>query len=125
VTGGEALAYLADREAIRALVHACAAAIDRGDPDAVHACFTSDAAGDDVPEAGSTMHLVGNHLASIDGSTAAAETYVLRHHLGPAGSVQRVVGLRWLDELVRTDGGWRVRRRQVIVEFERARPVAS
>ena len=136
--------WVADRSAIRDLVTRYAVAVDRKDWAAVRACFTADAACDyawfkgDLPtvlgliERGlarfeSTMHLVGNHLAEIAGDTATAETYALCHHRlrTPDGAVDRMVGLRYLDGLVRTADGWRIRRRDVTVDWERADPVAA
>lgn len=133
-----------DRAAIRDLVARYAIAVDRKDWAAVRACFTADATCDYVWFRGDvatvvghierglarferTMHLVGTHLAEVSGDAAAAETYALCHHrLRTAdGAVDRVVGLRYLDALVRTPDGWRIRRRDVAVDFERADPVAA
>ena len=46
-----ALAYLADREAIRDLVHRYAVGVDRRDWATVRACFTADAAIDEIGRA--------------------------------------------------------------------------
>lgn len=136
--------WVADRSAIRDLVTRYAVAVDRKDWAAVRACFTADATCDyawfqgDLPtvlgliERGlarfeSTTHLVGNHLAEVDGDTATAETYTLCHHRfrSPEGAIDRVAALRYLDGLVRTAEGWRIRRRDVVVDWERADPVAE
>ena len=136
------LRWVADRTAIRDLVTRYAVAVDRKDWTAVRTCFTEDATCDyawfqgDLPtvlgliERGlaqfeSTTHLVGNHLADVAGDTASAETYALCHHRlrTPAGVADRVAGLRYLDGLVRTPEGWRIRRRDVVVDWERVDPV--
>jgi len=136
--------WLADRAAIRDVVMAYATAIDRRDWPGVRACFTADAACDyawfrgdldtvlaaierGVSQFESTMHLLGNHLAEIAGDTATAETYALCHHrLRTAdGTTDRSVGMRYLDGLVRTPAGWRIRRRDVVVDWQRVDPVTA
>lgn len=138
------VAWLADRAAIRDVMHRYAAAVDGKDWDRVRACFTPDATCDYMWFSGdlttilghierglaplvSTTHLVGNHLAEIDGDTATAETYTLCHHRHRTadGFADRVVGLRYVDALVRTADGWRVRRRDVAVDWQRIDPVTA
>lgn len=135
---------LADRAAIRDLVTEYAAAVDRKDWARVRSCFTDDATCDYAWFAGdlaavlarieeglarfeTTMHLVGNHLAEVGEDAASAETYAVCHHRLRTGTarVDRTVGLRYLDGLVRTTGGWRIRRRDVVVVWERTDPVAT
>ena len=134
--------WVTDRYEIRDLVTRYAVAVDRKDWAAVRACFTDDATCDyawfrgdlatvlDLIERGlsrfeSTTHLVGNHLAEVTTDTATAETYALCHHRlrTPDGAVDRRAGLRYLDKLVRTPQGWRIVRRDVVVDWERTDPV--
>jgi ketosteroid isomerase-like protein len=136
--------WLADRAAIRDVVHAYATAVDRKDWAAVRACFTPDATCDYMWFSGdlatvlerieqglapfvSTMHLVGNHLADVTGDAATAETYTLCHHRHRTadGFADRIVGLRYVDALVRTADGWRIRRRDVAVDWQRLDPVTA
>ena len=136
--------WVADRMAIRDLVTRYAIAVDAKDWAGVRACFTPDADCDyswfkgdldtvlGAIERGlarfeSTTHLVGNHLAAVDGDDATAETYTLCHHRFRTAdaAIDRIAALRYLDTLVRTADGWRIRRRDVVVTFERADPVAS
>ena len=136
------LAWLADRQAIRDLVARYAVAVDRKDWPGVRACFTPDAACDyawfrgdletvlghivrGLAQFETTMHLVGNHLAEVSGDTATAETYAVCHHRlqRPDGLADRIVGMRYLDTLVRTPAGWRIRRRDVAVDWQRTDPV--
>jgi hypothetical protein len=72
-----------------------------------------------------TMHLLGTHLADVAGDTATAETYAVCHHRlrREGGLADRVVGMRYLDVLVRTPAGWRIRRRDVTVDWQRLDPV--
>lgn len=131
---------LLDREAIRELVVRYAHAVDRRAWDDVAACFTADATADYAWFAGGiaevleriraglegydrAMHFVGNHLAEVRGDDASAETYALCVHRGAAGGTVRevTVALRYLDRLVRTPAGWRIARREVVVDFDEPR----
>jgi hypothetical protein len=71
-----------------------------------------------------TMHVLGNHLAEIHGDEATSETYAVCYHRRPGASdaVDLVVAMRYLDELVRTTKGWRIRRRRATVEWQHREP---
>jgi len=137
----DTLAELADRQAIRDLVTRYACAVDRRDFDGVAACFTPDAETDYTYFAGPigdvlekiragvsgfamTMHVLGNHLAEVRGDTATSETYAVCYHRRPGvpDRAQLVVAMRYLDELVRTSTGWRIRRRRATVEWQQHEP---
>jgi ketosteroid isomerase-like protein len=135
------LAYLGDRQAIRDLVTRYACAVDRRDFDAVGACFTPDAETDytyfkgpigevlekiraGVGGFAMTMHVLGNHLAEVHGDSATSETYAVCYHRRPGvpDGAQLVVAMRYLDDLVRTPEGWRIRRRRATVEWQQNEP---
>jgi ketosteroid isomerase-like protein len=135
------LAYLSDRQAIRDLVTRYACAVDRRDFDAVGACFTPDAETDytyfkgpigevlekiraGVGGFAMTMHVLGNHLAEVHGDSATSETYAVCYHRRPGvpDGAQLVVAMRYLDDLVRTPEGWRIRRRRATVEWQQNEP---
>ncbi len=125
---------LRDRAAIHDVVVGYFFAVDRRDWDAVGACFTPDAQLDysvfrggvtDVVGAIAsglsqferTMHFGGNVLIELRGDEAHCQSYAICHHrLQRDGATwDRVCGLRYVDDLVRHDGGWRIHRR--IAEF--------
>lgn len=137
-----------DRLAIADVVTRYFLAIDRRDWDRLRTCFTDDVEGiyEGVRVAGgqdrlmdfftgvspvrfpveivnlrSSMHFIGNHYAEIDGDRAMAETYALAYLIDePAdGPRLRTRGLRYLDELVRVGGDWRIRRREHLLEWMR------
>jgi hypothetical protein len=60
-----------------------------------------------------TSHFVGNMRIRVEGNTARAETYVIAHLFYEEDSNDYVVirGLRYIDKLIRTPAGWRVRHR--------------
>jgi len=71
-----------------------------------------------------TMHVLGNHLAEVHGDAATSETYAVCYHRRPGvpDGAQFVVAMRYLDDLVRTPEGWRIRRRRATVEWQRNEP---
>jgi len=135
------LAHLLDRQAIHDLVTLYACAVDRRDFATVAACFTPDAETDYTYFAGPigevlekiragvngfamTMHVLGNHLAEVRGDEATSETYAVCYHRRPGvpDGAQLVVAMRYLDDLVRTAAGWRIRRRRATVEWQQSEP---
>jgi 3-phenylpropionate/cinnamic acid dioxygenase small subunit len=130
-----ALALLADREAVRDLLCAYARAVDGKDLAAVAACFTADCAYEGTLGRGTiadalaslerafarydrTMHCLSTQQVEVDGDAARAETYCVAYHVRPDGA-HLTTGVRYLDELVRTHTGWRIRRRRVRIEWTR------
>jgi hypothetical protein len=62
-----------------------------------------------------SMHLLGDPLIELDdeAGTATTDTYAVVYQLSdPAsGNADLTLGMRYVDELVRRDGGWRIARR--------------
>lgn len=72
-----------------------------------------------LPLLDGTLHMLGNHLAEIRGEEAIAETYAVAHHWGtppddPAKNFTTLV--RYVDDLVKIDGSWRIRERWAVRE---------
>lgn len=131
------LALLEDRQEIRDLVAAYCRAVDRLDLEALRSVYTPDGidhhTGFDgtvdefiaylagaLPVLDGTQHMIGNHLAEIRGDEAVAETYGTAVHWGSpsdAASLNWTSGFRYVDHLVRTDAGWRVKERWAIREW--------
>jgi hypothetical protein len=132
-----ALAELLDKQAVHELVLRYCRGIDRMDEDLVRSCYHPDAT--DVHGAftgtvdefvawafrllrryDATMHLVANHLCTVAGSTAVAETYGVAHHRStdPDPTRNLTVGFRFLDRVERRDGGpWLIARRIATTEW--------
>jgi 3-phenylpropionate/cinnamic acid dioxygenase small subunit len=128
--------------AVVALLHRYALACDERDFDALRACFTPDATAEYSGvrlEAGVdhivehlqglrgvplTQHVVGTVVVDVTGSRARATSYTTVHLLRAAGEGHEVVhrGVRYDDELVRTDAGWRIRERVHRVLWSTAQP---
>ncbi len=131
---------LADRAAIHDVMMRYARGIDRRDYALVRSCFTPDAHTDygwiyQGPldgliariESGlrgfaMTMHFMGNELIEVEGDRASMETYCVAYHQPAApdrGKDLMIMGLRYLDTLVRTPGGWRISHRELKQEWRR------
>jgi hypothetical protein len=137
-----------DRWGINDVVATYFSAVDRRDWPRLRACFTDDVEGiyEGVRVAGGVdaimdffmgrsahrfplelidlqlaTHFMGNHVATVTGDQAVAETYALAHliDLPPQGPRLRTRGLRYLDELVKVDGRWLIRRREHILDWMR------
>lgn len=131
---------LADRQAVNDVVLTYCRGIDRLDRALVESCFHPDATDEHGSFSGtiaefidwafgllakydSTMHFVGNHLATFGGSVAVAETYGVAHHRSsdPAPRRNLTVGFRYVDRLERRNGGpWLIARRIATTEWATA-----
>jgi 3-phenylpropionate/cinnamic acid dioxygenase small subunit len=129
---------LTDRAAIQDVLLRYARGVDHRDLDLVAACFTPDASyegalargtiaealvrlRDRIARYDSTMHFIGNQLIEVNGDTAKSETYAVAYHrLTERGEARLFsVAVRYLDELVRDGGQWRIRGRVVRAEWQR------
>ncbi|HEV7735226.1 MAG TPA: nuclear transport factor 2 family protein [Candidatus Binatia bacterium] len=135
----DVLRALADRAAIQDLVTRYFLACDRRDFETVTACFTDDAELDYGVFRGDrehvvacitrgltfflhTMHFGGNILVTLDGDDdARCESYAVCYHRVASGDgfVDRVCALHYRDVLVRRDGAWAIRTRDVTFVWER------
>lgn len=125
----------ADHEALRALGQRYARAADERDVDALAALFHPDAVitgarGELGLEAWldtmrgprtfpTSMHVLGDPLIELDGDTAHLDTYAVVHQLGGEGQGDMTLGIRYLDEAVRSGDGWVIRRRTASTVFMR------
>lgn len=131
------LTLLEDRQEIRDLVATYCRAVDRVDLEALRSVYTPDGVdhhtGFDgtvgefidflaqvLPALEGTQHIIGNHLAEIHGDEAVAETYGTAVHWGTPSdeaALNWTSGFRYVDHLVRTTDGWRVKERWAIREW--------
>lgn len=76
-----------------------------------------------LPRLDGTMHLVGNHLAEVNGDEAVAETYGTAVHWGSPSEDAQVnftSGFRYVDHFVRTEVGWQILERFAVREWTRS-----
>jgi hypothetical protein len=126
-----------DHDALRSLVQRYARAADERDVDALVALFHPDATVEgsrglqsiadwlDIMRAPRTfpvsMHVLGDPLIELDGDTAALDTYAVVYQLGDRdeGQADLTLGIRYLDDVVRHEGRWVVRRRAALTLWMR------
>jgi len=73
----------------------------------------------------STMHVVANHSAVVEGDTADAETYVVAYLRRLDGRSVDVVGGRYLDRFERRQDQWRIARRVYLWEWSVVAPAGE
>ena len=106
-----------DADQIRNLLQTYARGADEGDLDALASVFADDAVIDgtrgvqskaewleamSAPRQGTSMHLIADPLLSIDGDTASSDAYAVVYN----GDM--TLGMRYVDQLVKQSGGWKV-----------------
>ena len=75
-----------------------------------------------LPGLDGTMHITGNHLSEVSGDFAVSETYGTAVHWGTPPddpSLNFTSGFRYVDQLVREDGSWRIAERFALREWTR------
>jgi len=141
---------MSDRDALADLAADYARCVDRGDPEGVAACFAPDgvlrivnlAEGgkvvaertgrDEIVRAISrmsydaTFHFVGQQQVDIDGDTATGETYCIAHHLtipdDGTPATDYIMFIRYQNQFVRLDEGWRFAVRELNIDWTETRP---
>ena len=135
-------AWQQDLEALRRLGQEYARAIDARDHDAVGALFDPDGRVDGVrgsspvpeylagmrsapPAFTTSQHVLGDPLIDFapGADTARLDTYAVVYQMGRADDpdVDMVLGMRYLDEVVRRGGRWVIRHRQANALWTRTR----
>lgn len=132
-----------DDAAILAAVHRYCRGVDRADAELTRSAYHPDATDDHGSYQGlahdfasrvneshaarwsSTMHVVANHSAVIDGDAADAETYVVAYLRRIDESVIDVVGGRYIDHFESRGGDWRIARRTYVCEWSAALPATG
>ena len=134
---------LLDRDALRRLVERYATAVDHRDVEAAAGCFVPEGrltVGDEATLEGRaaivavlarleryevTAHVLGHSDHAVEGDRARGESWCRAHHVYDDGGARRdrVMAIRYLDRYVRTDGGWRIADRRLVVDWLEDRPV--
>jgi hypothetical protein len=123
------LEWLVDLESVRRFPQRYARAVDQRDHEALAALFDPDGSVDGtfglesvadylegmrtrLGTTGTSMHLLGDPLVDLTpgADTAHLDTYAVVYQI-PDGSDPFTLGMRYLDDLVRLDGEWRIHHR--------------
>jgi hypothetical protein len=142
------LAEAADRLALRELFDAYAHCADRRDAEGQMALFAPGArfavymSGEgseptyvlegrealspvfaDLNQYDVTTHFNGQSTVTLDGDTAAGESYTIAHHLYTADGERKIMiaSLRYLDTYSKVDGAWYFAERKLIVDWMETR----
>ncbi|QEV43011.1 nuclear transport factor 2 family protein [Streptomyces nodosus] len=94
----------------------------------LHGCDSLAPVFDNLNTYETTTHFNGQSTVSLDGARATAESYCLAHHLSVGEDGQRtlmIAAIRYLDELVKQDGGWLFAERRLLVDWTETRPSAA
>jgi ketosteroid isomerase-like protein len=135
------MSELADREAIRECLYRYARGVDRLDADMVRSAYWPDALDTHLEFKGNaeqfiawafpimrtmdqTMHMIGNVLITLRGTTADVESYFYGYHRITIEEVkQDVIGAgRYLDRFEKRGDEWRVSERMVMTDWFRHYP---
>lgn len=129
-----------ERQEILDLISRYCRAVDRADYAAVRDVYAADGVDHHTGFSGSaddfvewlkqrsavltgTMHILGTHLAEVDGDTATAETYGTAHHWGEPydhPSINFTSGFRYLDRLRKEPDGWKIVERHAVREWTKS-----
>jgi hypothetical protein len=71
-----------------------------------------------------SQHLIGSPMAEVDGDTATARCYLQAQHVfaGAQGGDHYLVGGTYVDQLVRTPAGWRIKHRTLHASWMAGNP---
>ena len=138
----EKLQLLLDKQLIRELAERYAHGVDRRKFSEVAALFVADGAivtdsftmqGHKGIEAGLqqmekfqlTQHCIHNQLLVFEAGCARAETYCVAHHIyGKKGLMRKMDwGIRYLDQLVKSQAGWLFQKRELILDWRQDLPL--
>jgi hypothetical protein len=131
-----------DKQQIAEVVLRYCRGVDRLDLESVRACYHDGAIdhhtgfdgdadeyvkwlGEVLPRLTGTMHMVGNQLIDVQGDRARSETYGTAHHWGePLTDPTKnfVSGFRYVDDMERRNGEWRITERWAVREWTRMIP---
>jgi uncharacterized protein (TIGR02246 family) len=135
---------LLDRDALRRLVERYATAVDHRDLEAAAGCFLPDGrltVGEGAALEGRdaivgalgrleryavTAHLLGHSNHAVDGDRATGESWCRAHHVyDDEGGTRRdwVMAIRYLDRYVRSEEGWMIEDRHLVVDWLEDRPL--
>lgn len=127
--------YLMDRQAILDCVQRHARGHDRFDVELLTAAYHPDGidehgaainAGPDYAEWANAIHAGGcelclhnitTHTCDVDGDVAHSESYVIVGLLNPGGTSARLINGRYVDQLEKRDGQWRIALRRCTVDL--------
>lgn len=83
---------------------------------------------DEMRHVNSLSHLLGQSTISVRGDEAGAETYflaVMRVNDAAGGEIINQLGGRFIDELIREEAGWKIKKRTAVRDWSITQPVVE
>jgi 3-phenylpropionate/cinnamic acid dioxygenase small subunit len=135
--------YLFERQAISDVMLRYGRALDDRDWAKLKTCFTPDAKaiygelgfqdGNDaiiqtcrgaLEPLDSSQHIITNHEIEIDGNAAHARSYLHAQHTknGTPGGDNFTIGGTYIDDLVKTPDGWKIRQKELVFVWQDGNP---
>jgi hypothetical protein len=132
------LLALLDREEIKAIPHRFARGLDRCDRSLIESCFHPEGVDDhgffkagatefcdwvmgELTKFDASQHIIATQNVEVSGSKAACESYFVAFHVmqTPEGSKELIVAGRYLDEMEKHDGEWKIKLRKCVFDWNR------
>lgn len=132
------LAALLDREEIKALPHRFARGLDRSDRTLIESCFHPQGIDDhgffkgsatefcdwvmeELKKFDSTQHVIATQNVEVSGEKAVCESYFVAFHMMPTddGLKELVVAGRYLDEMQKHEGLWKIKLRRCVFDWNK------
>lgn len=132
------LAAMLDREEVKAIPHRFARGLDRCDRSLIESCFHPDGIDDHgffkgnaeefcewVMESlkiyDASQHIIATQNVEVSGSKAACESCFIAIHMMPTpdGVKELIVAGRYLDEMEKRDGEWKITLRRCVFDWNR------
>lgn len=132
------LLAMLDREEIKAVPHRFARGLDRCDRSIIESCFHPDGIDDhgffrgnaeefcdwvmvELKKYDASQHIIATQNVEVSGSKALCESYFVAMHIvpNPEGAKELVVAGRYLDEMEKRDGVWKITLRTCVFDWNR------
>ncbi len=132
------LIAMLDREEVKAIPHRFARGLDRADRELLESCFHPDGVDDhgffkaeakefcdwvmgELVKFDATQHIIATQNVEVTGLTAACESYFVAYHTmqTPDGTKELIVAGRYLDQMEKRDGEWKIILRRCVFDWTR------
>ena len=71
-----------------------------------------------------SQHIISNQQVTLNGDSATCRCYLHAQHTvyGHEGGENFVMAGRYIDDVVRTEAGWRIKRRELVIDWTEGNP---
>ena len=140
----QSAARIVDEQDVKNVAHRFARGLDRADRAIIESCFHEDGSDDHGMFKGSaaefcdwvmpqlenytsTQHIISTQNAEIVGEKAVCESYFYSRHALPteAGPMELISAGRYIDQIEKRDGVWKIKHRQAVFDWSRLVPDAA